>query len=351
MRLAQRSRSRIPSSKSFLRGPLVRLSLLAAMFALATCVLPAASTGADSSTKGGPTGPSAGQLASSRECTWSACHSVLEQVKEGAGVTAVPSNLTPSLQTAMADIHFPANPQLCGANGTLVEELGGYCFLINRTATGPRIALLGDSHSEMWSSAVADIAAQQGDPMLLLTKYCSMSMVGFWNPLTSTPFTSCTTWKQSAIQRLAQFNPRVVIVTTGDVSPLTDTDRPMSQQEFSHGLATTLRDVSAPGRRVILLGDIDYPVRFPAYCLAAHQTNVRVCDSPTSVAVRAPNQAAEAAAAKAAGAQYVDVIPWLCTRTTCPAIIDGIEVYQNLSHITSTYGVHLEPVLTQALGL
>jgi len=187
--------------------------------------------------------------------------------------------------------------------------------------------------------------------MLLLTKYCSMSMVGFWNPLTSTPFTSCTTWKQAAVQRLNQFNPSLVIVTTGDVSPLTDTDRPMSQQEFSDGLATTLRDVSAPGRRVILLGDIGYPVKTPPFCLAAHETNVRACDTPTSVAVRAPNQAAEAAAAKAAGAQYIDVIPWLCTKTTCPAIIDGIEVYENLSHITSTYGEHLEPVLTQALGL
>jgi len=301
---------------------------------------------------------------------------VLQQVKAGADVTAVPSNLTPSLQTATADIRFPANLRLCGANGTLVEDLGGYCFLVNgrrpsvtskknrksepevrhkrklgATATGPRIALLGDSHSEMWSRAIAGIAAQQGDPMLLLTKYCSMSMVGFWNPLTSTPFTSCTTWKQAAVQRLNQFNPSLVIVTTGDVSPLTDTDRPMSQQEFSDGLATTLRDVSAPGRRVILLGDIGYPARVPPFCLAAHETNVRACDIPTSVAVRAPNQAAEAAAAKAAGARYIDVIPWLCTRTTCPAIIDGIEVYENLSHITSTYGEHLEPVLTQALGL
>ena len=230
-------------------------------------------------------------------------------------------------------------------------NLGGNCFVTNATATGPRIALLGDSHALMWSRALAGIAAQQGDPLMLLVKFCPMPMVGFWNPLTSAPFTSCTTWKQAAVQRLNQFNPSLVIVTTSDVSPLTDTDVPMSQKEFSDGLATTLRDVSAPGRRIILLGDIGYPASAPPFCLAAHETRVHACDTPTWAAVLAPHQAAEAAAAKAARAQYIDVIPWLCTTTTCPAIIDGIEVYENLAHITSTYGEHLEPVLAQALGL
>ena len=90
------------------------------MFALAICLCPVVSSSAASSPRGGPTGPSAQQLASARACTWSACQSVLKQVKAGADVTAVPSNLIPSLQTATADIGFPAKRGLCGSNGTLV---------------------------------------------------------------------------------------------------------------------------------------------------------------------------------------------------------------------------------------
>lgn len=180
---------------------------------------------------------------------------------------------------------------------------------------------------------------------------CPLPMVTFWNQLTTAPNTSCTAWKKWAIGRINQFDPSVVVVTTEDWDPQTATPQPMSQTEYSSGLVTTLRDLSKSGRQVVLLGDIAYQTTPGPVCLAAHESNVAACNTPTSIAVVASSQAAEADAAKKAGIKYINVVPWLCTPKFCPTIIDGIDVYEDEFHITTTFGEWLEPVLAEALGL
>ena len=57
----------------------------------------------------------------------------------------------------------------------------------------------------------------------------------------------------------------------------------------------------------------------------------------------------ENAAVSEAGAKLIDPANWFCTATTCPAVIDGIVVYSDNSHVTATYTAWLAPVLGQAL--
>jgi hypothetical protein len=176
-------------------------------------------------------------------------------------------------------------------------------------------------------------------------------MITFWNALDETPNTQCTAWKKWAFSRIQQFDPSIVVATTDDHLLYDSGAHLASQRDVSKGLVTTLKDLSAPGRRVVLLGDIPYLSQVGPICLAAHEGNVQACSTPTNQAVFQANQAAEESAAAKSGAQFIDVIPWLCTPHVCPPIIGNVDVYADGGHITATYGISLEPVLTEALGL
>jgi len=222
----------------------------------------------------------------------------------------------------------------------------------NPAATSKRMVLIGDSHAEMWAPAIADVAQANGYSLLFLAKLpCLLPMTTFWNNLNSTPDTQCTTWKKWAFARINQFNPSIVITATEDFIPYYRNAVPLSQVKYSAALTTSLKDLSAPGRRVILLGDIPYLSSPGPVCLAAHESSVQSCSTPTAKAVLSTNQAAQHLAATKSGATFVNVIPWFCTPKTCPAVIAGKTVYEDDFHITATYGMWLEPVLTQAIGL
>ena len=293
------------------------------------------------------TGP---QMAAANQCQFSACAKVLSAVAAGTKLQSLPANLTPSLQAASTSVHAPKGLLGCVVGQPALETPLPCVF--NAAATTKRMVLIGDSHADMWSQAVSDIAAANGYSLLFLAKIpCPLPLVGFWNGLNNTPNPQCTTWKNWAISRINQFDPSVVIATTEDRNPVNSGNAAMSQSEYSKGLVTTLKDLSAPTRRVVLLGDIPYLSQAGPVCLSIHSGSVQRCSTPTGQAVIAQDQAAQRTAASSAGAQYINVIPWFCTPKSCPAIVGNTEVYSDCCHITSNYGVNLEAVLTEALKL
>lgn len=305
------------------------------------------SAGASSKHSTELTGP---QMAAASQCQWSACAKVLAAVAAGTKIQSLPSDLSPSLQAASTSVQAPKGMLGCVV-GQPVLQTPLPC-VYNAAATTKRMVLIGDSHADMWSQAVANIAVANGYSLLFLAKIpCPLPLVGFWNGLNNTPNPQCTSWKKWAFTRIQQFNPNVVVATTEDRDPIANNNSPMSQSAYSKGLVTTLKDLSAPGRRVVLLGDIPYLKEAGPLCLSIHTSSVQSCSTSTGEAVTAQDQAAQRTAASQAGAQFVNVIPWFCTTKTCPAVIGSNEVYSDCCHITSNYGVNLEAVLTEALQL
>ena len=318
---------------------------LTAVLALAASVCTLQATQAGARSAGEVTGP---ELAAASQCPWMACAQVLAAVAAGAKTQKVPTNLSPGLANAAADVY----PAVMGCVAPPSAVSTPVPCVYNAAATTKRMVLIGDSHAEMWSPAVADVAQANGYSLLFLSKLqCLLPMVPFWNPLTSTPNTQCTAWKKWAIARVQQFNPSIVIATTEDYLSYTSSGLQMSQKEFASGLATTLKEMSAPGRRVILLGDIPYLSQTGPICLAAHESSAQTCATPTGTAVSQTKQAAERSAADKASATFVNVIPWFCTRKACPAVVGTTDVYSDGSHMTATYGKQLEGVVAQSLGL
>ena len=80
-------------------------------------------------------------------------------------------------------------------------------------------------------------------------------------------------------------------------------------------------------------------------CLSRHLHNAVACTTPRPVAVNAAGMAAERRAVLAAGGAYLDVTPWLCTRSTCAVEVGNLLAYRDDNHLTTTYTTWLSPLL------
>ena len=84
-------------------------------------------------------------------------------------------------------------------------------------------------------------------------------------------------------------------------------------------------------------------------CLAEHLRDATACTTPRAVAVNTAGMAAERRAVLAAGGVYLDVSPWLCTRSTCAVEVGNLLAYRDDNHLTTSYTTWLAPLLGDQL--
>jgi SGNH domain (fused to AT3 domains) len=58
---------------------------------------------------------------------------------------------------------------------------------------------------------------------------------------------------------------------------------------------------------------------------------------------------AERAAVERAGGGYLDVSPWICTRSTCAVVLGNLLVYRDDDHLSTSYPAWLAPLVTLEL--
>ena len=110
---------------------------------------------------------------------------------------------------------------------------------------------------------------------------------------------------------------------------------------------STFQKLAQPGTHVAILGAIPNWDNNDARCLAAHTRDVQACSTERANAV-SPFFDAERAAASAAGALYVDTVPWVCAEK-CEPVISDIVVYYNPYHFTTKYADYLSGAVADAL--
>lgn len=264
-------------------------------------------------------------------------------------ITALPSDLQPSLLNAQNDLLRPTDAK-CQPISQI--QSGAACtYNYSSNPSAPMMVLLGDSHAWMWATSLAEVAHRTGyNFTMIYHSSCRMPLIAFADS-PGTTNAQCVQWKQSVFDWISQANPNLIVVATQDAGPIDQHGNSISQSTYNAGLVAMLDKVSAPGRRVVLLGDIPVLSQDGPTCLAANESAVQNCSSPTDTAVRSRTQEGQSSAAAQAGAAYIYTIPWLCTTSVCPAVIGNYEVYQDKYHITSTYGNYLSNVLQSALGL
>jgi hypothetical protein len=265
-------------------------------------------------------------------------------VQAGASVTRVPRNLHPDLLHAAKD-----NEQIFNSDCALARQKDdatfGECVYGPAKAKGTFI-LLGDSHAGMWFDGLKKAAALGGWRMRIFYKTgCPAPSLTFYRN-----GAECNSWRARAIAAIRKLKPAIVVVTSATFEEPISKDSFASATEWEAGLEKTLTSLKQPGTRLVILGDIPILAQSAPECLAAHMSNVQECSTARTDAVKDVLTGAEAAAARATGAQRIDVTSWLCA-TICPPIVNNILVYRNQFHITHTYSIYLAGVLRTALHL
>lgn len=312
---------------------------------------------ASSSSEAG-TGHSAADLvepSASSGCPSRACSSVLAAVAGAAKIKTLPANLTPQLQNAESDLSVPPGGT-CGSLGIGGLEPQYEPCTWGSSQAPTKIVLLGESHAWQWSTPVESIAQKNGDAFALVYHAaCNVVLTAASLPVQGVVGQApsgavCVQWLKAALKWIVDYKPQMVIVAT-----VNGFDTVQQENTYLKGLQEVFAELQAPGRRLVMLRDMPLPTQDGPTCLAAHESNVQACSSPEPTAVetlvRYHSYDRQTAVLERFHPTYVDVIPWFCSKSVCPAVIGNFEVYQDPFHATTTYAEHLAPVLAVALGL
>jgi hypothetical protein len=91
-----------------------------------------------------------------------------------------------------------------------------------------------------------------------------------------------------------------------------------------------------------------YPVWVPR-CLASHLSNYGACNGTRSAWLPPEPMYAAVAAMHDPNFSVVDLTNWICHPVVCPAVVGGVIVYFDQSHLTATYAATLAPYLDPAV--
>lgn len=222
---------------------------------------------------------------------------------------------------------------------------------------GSRTAVIyGDSHAAMWIPTFDLIGKASDWKIIQLNKPgCVAPDFPTFSNVLGREYTECIEYRAWAVEKIAEIEPDLVIITSAYDGSLRSTGDEGTtegvEQAWEEGLGKTIDAVSPHADRVIVLGDQAYPTQAGIQCLEANPNDVKKCGDPLEDAVHVEHNAMEKRVAEEHGAEYVDIVPWMCTDTFCPAVINGITVHRDRMHINETYAVWLSEVLGNATGM
>jgi hypothetical protein len=209
----------------------------------------------------------------------------------------------------------------------------------------------------MWIGPLLQAAKAGGWKIVPLMKWsCLPVNVTEWRPEKARPYTECDTWRQWAYGEMARIKPDRIILSGYVSVPLGDVDsgRPLPDSEtgavFADGAKSALKRLRTLSPRVYVISGTPTLDKEPRDCLSGRRATRASCAAPLDPLVEERNRAWKKAAA-ATDAHWIDVVPWLCDKGTCPLVVGNLIVYRDTNHITRTYVAALGKLLLQRLGL
>ncbi|WP_280829416.1 acyltransferase family protein [Mycobacterium sp. OTB74] len=267
-------------------------------------------------------------------------------VAASADLKAVPANLTPRLGEESGE----ENGLLF--NGCLRQpfESGQPQCAMGDTGSSTTVALVGDSHAAMWTPAFQQVASQRHWRLEMLAKgACPLLDLPITNPMSrmADHFEHCAQWRSQIVTRLEAERPRLIVLSLwrgyGTAESLSGYRA--YDAAWIDGFARLVQRLRATGAQVLVLGPVPDPHVHVPVCLSGYLDDVQACTPARSTAVNQAGIAAEAAATKTGGGEYVSITDLFCTTERCPVIVGNNLVYIDDNHISLEYSRLLAPVI------
>jgi peptidoglycan/LPS O-acetylase OafA/YrhL len=262
-------------------------------------------------------------------------------VARAVTVRGVPSNLDPPLDRVHAD-RAQSIRDGCHVSWSAVRS--GPC-VYGSAASHRTVMLFGDSHAAQWFPALDRAAKSRRWRLISLTKStCPPVQLLLWSPVLGRPYRECEEWRATVLERIRTERPAVVVLGAarhyGDVYRFQ-----VYGPAWVSGLASTVRLVRATGAQVIVLGPTPRPRGDVPDCLSQHLGNAVACTQPRTAAIDTGGVRAERTAVLRAGGSYIDVSPWVCSRSTCSVVVGNLLTYRDDNHLSTAYAAWLAPLL------
>lgn len=196
------------------------------------------------------------------------------------------------------------------------------------------IALYGDSHAAQWLPALDIIGRENGFKILSLTKSACPSAEVIKELSSQYQVADCQAFRDSSVERISKVKPIAVIMT--GMQPFTAPNSTVSSRNWwLTGEARAFARVKEFTKFPIYLTDTPLPMVDIPTCLS--EMPLEGCDTSRPV----PPEVAS-------GLIAINPTPWLCDEK-CSAVIDGIVVYRDKSHLSVAMSEYLAPALTKEL--
>lgn len=201
------------------------------------------------------------------------------------------------------------------------------------------IFLFGDSHAAQWFPTLNAIAANGGFKLVVLTKSsCPAANVELADQgaFRNGP---CQLWRENSLRRIKAEHPWAVFVSNFEhYSPPKGVTN--ATLWWRKGVASTMVRLNALTQHSIYVQDTPWPNRDIPSCLL--QEKIATC------AVSRPAPELWLSQRLGTTSTIIDPTNWFCS-TSCPAILSGIVVYRDSTHMSVDFAVHLDPLLTKEL--
>ncbi|MFJ3321397.1 MULTISPECIES: acyltransferase family protein [unclassified Curtobacterium] len=283
------------------------------------------------------------------------------------GAAAQISAAKPCVDPKLADVRVPApsaakeddpNPSPDEPDPNIKKCWSGRfetCVLGKTTGYSKHLLVIGDSHSNTLLGVYRDLAAKNGWRIDLAGIGGCYLTTAHQQSLSPASGRGCDRWKQQAIAFVEQHRDADALIVAHSTTQM-PVDAPEGQQRDDAtraGLLDAWQQAAGDDLPVIAVRDNPVPRRDVVACVSRMTGPTdSSCDNPRSVALAQTDSSAEAMAAfTAAGGtgSVLDLTKYYCTDTTCPAVIGGVLVYRDTSHITGTWAKSLEPYIDQQL--
>lgn len=260
-------------------------------------------------------------------------------------VSAVPSNLSPTLRAVAEDVPdvYPAGCHNDPATATVQDCVFG------TPDADFRVAVFGDSHSGQWLPALQRL--DESTPMSIATyTKSSCPAVDVTVLLRNTAYVSCDEWRGAVMTRLLAAPPDVVVISSyagQQLEGVSDADARLAA--WSEGLARTVGTLRAAGIGVLVIADTPRFAADPTECISRHLADVDACAGVRAEVLDTAQSAAEKAATEASGGVFLDLTPYICDDMTCPVVVFDLLTYRDVNHLTASFTRYLAPALSPAL--
>ncbi|MGN8049764.1 acyltransferase family protein [Curtobacterium sp. 22159] len=275
------------------------------------------------------------------------------------GAAAAISSAHPCVNPRLADVRVPAasiaaaddsNRPACWSN--ITDDLN-MCELGPKTGYTKHLVAIGDSHNNVFVDAYEKIAEQR-NWRIDVAGHAGCYLTTAQQSANSDELQQiCDRWKQKAMQYLRSepgLDGLIVTHSNGN-TPVIASDGRSAADTVVDGMVDAWKVAADRGIPVIAIRDNPNARRDVVACVGQMSgPTTNVCDSDRAGALKDFDGSEQAVARMDGRARLIDFTSDYCTAQTCPAVIGGVLVYRDRTHLTNTFAMTLEPKLSAGIA-